>query len=35
MNLFNNADLGSFLTGHLVLDSILVLMLETSPEETD
>lgn len=35
MNLFNNADLGAFLTGHLVLDSILVLMLETSPEETD
>jgi hypothetical protein len=34
-SLFENEVLGAFLTGHLILESVLVLMLETTPNDSD
>ena len=34
-SLFENEVMGAFLTGHLVLESVLVLMLETNPHDSD
>ena len=34
-SLFGNEVLGAFLAGHLVLESVLVLMLETAPNDSD
>ncbi|HDX8593300.1 hypothetical protein [Aeromonas dhakensis] len=34
-SLFDNDVLGAFLAGHLVLESVLVLMLETTPNDSD
>lgn len=35
ISLFGNEVLGAFLAGHLVLESVLVLMLETTPKDSD
>ncbi|VVM45595.1 hypothetical protein PS619_00516 [Pseudomonas fluorescens] len=35
MSLFENETLGAYLAGHLILESILVIMLETKPSDSD